>query len=53
VLLTEIPEKTTVHFDSSSNIDLIDFDSRLKISDINDLGNINSGPSRPIMKLDI
>lgn len=50
VLPTEIPEKTTVHSDgdSSSNID---FDSpRLHISEINDLGNINSGPSRPIMK---
>lgn len=51
VLPTEIPEKTTVHSDgdSSSNID---FDSpRLHISEINDLGNINSGPSRPIMKV--
>ncbi|KAL4132182.1 hypothetical protein QTP88_009389 [Uroleucon formosanum] len=47
VLPTEIPEKSTVHPDSSSNID---FDFRIQISDINDLGNINSGPSRPIMK---
>ncbi|KAL4131875.1 hypothetical protein QTP88_009116 [Uroleucon formosanum] len=44
VLPTEIPEKST---DSSSNID---FDFQIQISDINDLGNINSGPSRPIMK---
>jgi len=51
MLPMENPEKTTVHSDSSSNID---FDSpRLQISDINDFGNINSGPSRPIMKEDI
>lgn len=51
VLPTEISEKTTVHSDgdSSSNFD----SPRLQISDINDLGNINSGPSRPIMKVDI
>jgi len=48
VLLTEIPEKVTVHSDLSSNIN---FDSQLQISAINDLGNINSGPSRPILKV--
>lgn len=51
VLPMEIPKKPTVHSDSSSNID---FDSsRLQISDINDLRNINSDPSRPITKVDI
>lgn len=52
-VLPEIPEKTTVHSDGNSSSN-IDFDSpRLQISDVNDLGNINSGPSRPIMKVDI
>jgi hypothetical protein len=50
VLPTEIPGKITVHSDSSLNID---FDSWLKIFDINDLGNIKSDPSRSIMKVDI
>lgn len=45
---TEILEQTTVH--SASNID---FDAWFQISDINDFGNINSDPSRPIMKVDI
>jgi hypothetical protein len=50
VLPKEVPGKTTVHSDWSSNID---FDSRLKISDIIDLDNINYGPSRPIMKVEM
>lgn len=48
VLSTDIPEQATVH--SSSNID---FDHWLQISDTNDLDNKNSGPSSPIMKVDI